>query len=298
MRTAAGHLIDRARATAARLRRAAAPSALPLMVFLSGAGGCTTQGVAVDAVTHSVALGQRASPRNALATSPAQVAVLPAVAPSQPGLAPLTNMALMRAIERTVPGATVVPAAVVAGRINEAGLGTAWHDLATEYVTGGVLDRERLAKVGKAAQVRWVLMPMLGNLWTYSNNRLNVLGLVVNWTVSTTVDVSLQAWDVESGQVAWASTGSCTIEAEVVLNARASLNRALETAFAQMVADLVKGRSRSVERATLPAAEVADPGEVPAQSEPTPGRSTPSQDRPTNHPTADPATPPARNTDP
>lgn len=296
MRTATGHFIDRARATAARLRRATAPSALPLIILLSG--GCTTQGVAVDAVTHSVALGQGASPRNALATSPAQVAILPAVAPSQPGLAPLTNMALMRAIERTVPGATVVPAAVVAGRINEAGLGTAWHDLATEYVTGGVLDRERLARVGKAARVRWVLMPMLGNLWTYSNNRLNVLGLVVNWTVSTTVDVSLQAWDVESGQVAWASTGSCTIEAEVVLNARASLNRALETAFAQMVADLAKGRSRSVERATLSAAELADPGEVPAQSEPTPGRSIPSPEPVTNHPTAESAAPPARTTNP
>lgn len=296
-RTADERLIERARATAARLRRTAATALLPLAVLLLP-GGCTTQGVAVDAVTHSVALVQDPSPRNALTTSPAQVAILPAVAPSQPGLAPLTNMALIRAIERTVPGATVVPAAVAAGRINEAGLGSAWHELATEYVTGGVLDRERLAKIGKAARVRWVLMPMLGNLWTYSNNRLNVLGLVVNWTVSTTVDVSLQAWDVESGQVAWASTGSCTIEAEVVLNARASLNRALETAFAQMVADLAKGRSRSVERATLPASEVADPGEVPAQSEPASGRSTPLPDEATNHPTAESAAAPAKNANP
>lgn len=249
--------------------------------------GCTSQGVAIDAVTHSVSLAEDPSPRNALAAKPAQVAILPAVAPSQPGLAPLTNMALMRAIERTVPDATVVPAAVVAGRINAAGLGTAWHDLASEYVTGGVLDRERLAQVGKAAQVRWVLMPMLGNLWTYSNNRLNVLGLVVNWTVSTTVDVSLQAWDVETGQVAWASTGSCTIEAEVVLNARASLNRALETAFAQMVSDLVTGRSRSVERATLPATEIAEPAEVPVQSDPASPRSSMPPSEAANQPKAD-----------
>jgi hypothetical protein len=265
--------------------REIAMACVPLLAILSG--GCTSQGVAVDAVTHSVSLAEDPSLRHALAARPAKVAILPAVAPSQPGLAPLTNMALMRAIERTVPGATVVPAAVVAGRINEAGLGTAWHDLASEYVTGGVLDRERLAKVGKAAQVRWVLMPMLGNLWTYSNNRLNVLGLVVNWTVSTTVDVSLQAWDVETGQVAWASTGSCTIEAEVVLNARASLNRALETAFAQMVSDLVTGRSRSVERATLPAAEIAEPAEVPVQSDPASPRSSMPPSEAANQPKAD-----------
>lgn len=231
-------------------------------------GACSSSGIQVEAISHSVSLHPESSPREALRSGPSQVAILPALAPLQPGLAPLTSMTLMRAVDAAVPGNTVVPASETAGRLNAAGLGTAWHEMAVNYSTGGILDGERLAKVGAATGARWVLMPMLGNLWTFSNNRFTLMGLVVNWTVSTTVDVSLQAWDTRTGQVAWASTGSCTIEAEVILNSRASLNRALETVFRQMVTDLVENRSRSVARQTVPTKDVTETPTEGMQSPP------------------------------
>lgn len=281
-----------AAATRAIARRLAAAGAMALAA-LAVPAGCTSQGIQVDAVTNSVSFAPDPSPRDALRSKPPQVAILPALAPLQPGLAPLTSMAAARALDAALPGHSVIPASVVAGRINVAGLGEAWHDLAVRYSTGGILDREHLAKVGAAAGVRWVLMPMLGNLSTSSNSRFTFLGLVVDRTVSTTVDVSLQAWDVRTGEIAWASTGSCTIEAEVVLNTRASLARALETVFRQMATDLAENRSRSVERATVATAEdsAADPGNP--QSGVTAGRSTApaAQPAPTDGPGADASTP-------
>lgn len=75
-------------------------------------------------------------------------------------------------------------------------------------------------------------------------------GVQVGRTSSTTVDVSLQVWDSSTGELAWASTGWCAVEAEVVLATRASLNRALESVWVQMVTDLAERRSRSAVRRT------------------------------------------------
>jgi hypothetical protein len=242
-------------------------------------GGCTSRGVQVDDVTHSAVFrGDFRSP-DLSAGSTVRCALLPALAPSQPGLAPLTGMSLLRALQRELPEHSIVPAAITASRINAAGLAECWHQAVSDYATGGVLDRDRMRKVADAAGARFLFMPVLGTLSTYSNNRFTFLGLVVNWTVSTTVDVSLQVWDSENGQLVWASTGSCTIEAEVVLNSRASVNRALETAFAGMIEDLVQGRSSSVRTRMVPASEVqAEAAEdLPAdsaQSLPEVGRSS------------------------
>lgn len=108
-----------------------------------------------------------------------------------------------------------------------------------------------------AVGARYLLMPMLGNMNTKTDTRLTLMGLVVGRTSSTTVDVSLQVWDSATGELAWASTGWCALEAEVVLATRASLARTLESVWFQMITDLVEGRSRSVMRVVEPAKAVA-----------------------------------------
>lgn len=224
------------------------PGRMPAAVLATVAmlSGCTSDGVQVDASTRSVTFVPGFDGRTLLEARPAAFAVLPALAPYQQGLGPVTGMTLMRAIEHVDPKARVQAGGIVLGRLNAAGLGATWRDLAGGYVVSGVLERTELAKIAEAAGARYLLMPMLGAMATKTDTRLTFAGLVLGRTTSTTVDVSLQVWDSATGELAWASTGWCSLEAEVVLATRASLNRALEAVWVQMVTDLAEGRSRSV----------------------------------------------------
>lgn len=241
--------------------------------LVAALAGCTSDGVQVDVSTRSVAFVPGFDGRKLLDAQPSACAVLPALAPYQQGLGPVTGMTLMRAIERADPAARVQAGGLVLGRLNAAGLGAAWRDLASGYVVSGVLERSELAKVSEAVGARYLVMPMLGTMNTKTDTRLTFMGLVVGRTSSTTVDVSLQVWDAATGELAWASTGWCSLEAEVVLATRASLARTLESVWFQMITDLVEGRSRSVMRVveTAKAADAADahgPGGDPGDSGP------------------------------
>ena len=238
-------------------RRQGTPALLAGAAALALLGACTSDGVQVDASTRSIAFAKDFDGQALLRAEPAPVAVLPAIAPYQQGLGPITGMTLMRALERNAASERVVPPGIVLGRLNKAGLGEEWRDLASGYVVSGVLERSALAEIAEAAGARFLLMPMLGTMATKTDARLTFAGLVLERTTSTTVDVSLQVWDSATGELAWASTGWSSVEAEVVLATRASLNRALEAAWTQMVLDLVQGRSRSAFSA-LERAETAD----------------------------------------
>ena len=240
-----------------------------VLALSAGPCGCTSDGVQVDASTRSVAFAQPFDGKALLRSRPDACAVLPALAPYQQGLGPVTGMTLMRAIEDVDPAARVQAGGIVLGRLNAAGLGGAWRDLAGGYVVSGVLDRDGLAKIAQAVGARYLVMPMLGTMSTKTDTRLTFMGLVVGRTSSTTVDVSLQVWDSATGELAWASTGWCAVEAEVFLATRASLNRALESVWVQMVTDLAEGRSRSAVRRTerLQADERTDSEEGPGNAD-------------------------------
>ena len=235
------------------IRRIPVRALAALLVGMAGLAGCSSNGVQVDASTRSVAFVDKFDGKSLLEAQPPAVAVLPALAPYQQGLGPVTGMTLQRAIRSVDPKARVQAGGIVMGRLNKAGLGETWRDLASGYVVSGVLERSELAKVAQAAGARYLLMPMLATMNTKTDTRLTFMGLVVGRTSSTTVDVSLQLWDSATGEIAWASTGWCALEAEVVLATRASLARALELVWVQMLTDLVEGRSRSVTSVEEPA---------------------------------------------
>ena len=228
------------------------PRAL-LAVLPLALAACSSDGFEVAAQTQSVTYRAWLDPKPALLAAPPQCAILPAIAPSANGLAPLAGMTLYRALGRVAPGMTVVPAGEVVTRMNAAGLATDWQSLATAYAASGVLDRERLAKIGKAVGVRHMILPMFAAMNTNFDDRFTFLGLTIDRTYWTTVDVSLQVWDAETGSPEWASTGACTVATEVVMATRVSLARSLETIWVQMLEDLVLHRAQSVIQRTEPA---------------------------------------------
>jgi hypothetical protein len=221
---------------------------LPLLLLAA----CSSDGFKMVAQSHSVAYRLDPDPKGLLLSVPPTCAVLPAEAPSAPGYSALTGMALRAALLSSKHGETVLDAGVTASRINKAGLANDWHLLAVSYRDCGVMDYDRLSKIGKAIGVRHILVPTLAGSVSNFGPRLDFLGLTIGRTFWTTVDVSLQLWDTSTGDLVWQSTASCTAAAEVVVATRVSLRTAMQSGFVLMIDDLVQGHSESVMAAEIP----------------------------------------------
>ena len=215
---------------------------LPLLLL----GACSSDGFKMVARSHSVTYRLDPDPKALLLAVPPSCAVVPAEAPSAPGYATLTSQAVRTAMMADSRCNAVMDAGMVASRISTAGLAEDWRALAVSYRDCGVMDRDRLSKIGKALGVRHIIVPTLAGVSTNFGVRLDFLGLTLGRTFWTTVDVSLQLWDALNGELVWQSTGSCTAAAEVLIATRVSMKTALESCFELMIDDLLQGRSESV----------------------------------------------------
>jgi hypothetical protein len=221
---------------------------LPLLLL----GACSSDGFKMVARSHSVSYRLDPDPKALLLSVPPSCAVVPADAPSAPGYATLTSQALRTAMMADNRSETVMDAGMVASRISTAGLAEDWRSLAVSYRDCGVMDRDKLAKIGKALGVRHIMIPTLAGCSINFGVRFDLLGLTLGRTFWTTVDVSLQLWDALSGELVWQSTGSCTAAAEVLVATRVSMKTAIESSFELMIDDLLLGRSESVMNADVP----------------------------------------------
>ena len=224
---------------------------LPLLLL----GACNSDGFTMVAHSNSVVYRVDPDPKALLDSVPPSCAVVPAIAPSEPGYAPLTGLALRAAMVKNSRCETVMDAGVAASRISTAGVTQEWHALALSYRDCGVMDRDQLAKIGKAIGVRYILVPMLAGVSVNFGVRFDFLGLTLGRTFWTTVDVSLQLWDTSSGDLVWQSTSSCTAAVEVLIATRVSMRTAMESGFELMLDDLLQGRSVSVMSAKVPDAK-------------------------------------------
>ena len=208
---------------------------------------CASEGFEVSAHTQSVAYHDHVDPALILRANPPSCATLPPLTPTTyGGLAPLVDMTFLLSLRQIAPGGTVLSAVESTARMNAAGLGAEWQALARDYATSGVMDRERLAKIGKALGVKYLVMPMLGYIVTNVDPQLAPFEITVAVTVWVSVYTSMQVWDAERGAVQWASTGSCAIAMEVATAGAYPIHQALRTCWDQMFVDLMENRRGSL----------------------------------------------------
>lgn len=240
---------------------------------LASLAACTSEGIYVKVAAQTQAFTHHPGldPRAVMRASPPACAILPAVAPSTPGLAPLAAHTLDRALHELDVNETVMSAGQAVARMNAAGVATDWQALAPAYVASGVMDRERLAKVGKALGVRHLAMPILATMNSQFDDRLYFFGLTVDRTFWITIDTSLQVWDAETGELEWQSTGTCTAATEVAVATRGTLAGSMITLWKQMVDDMLQRRTESVFRVHLAAPSEVDVGRIEKSAAPAPG---------------------------
>jgi hypothetical protein len=136
------------------------------------------------------------------------------------GFSTTLSHALVAALAAVSPPIRAIPAYEIANALNDQGLTTEYADLLAGFSRTGVMDRERLQRIGSALGFRYVLLPGLAQFEQVILDRFEIAGVKVIRTRVTVLRVWLQLWDARTGHILWESAGDVATASEVVRHDR------------------------------------------------------------------------------
>jgi hypothetical protein len=128
--------------------------------------------------------------------------------------------ALVAALAQVSPPIRAIAAHEVANAINDQGLATEYADLLSGFAKSGIMDRERLSRIGSAVGFRYLLLPGLAQFDHTILDRFEIAGVKVIRTRATVLRVWLQLWDTRTGHIVWESAGEVATASEVLRHDR------------------------------------------------------------------------------
>jgi len=123
--------------------------------------------------------------------------------------------------------------------INEAGLTKEYAGMLENYEITGILDKHVLGKIGDILDVKYIAQPRLLSYIERTSTRLSAFGLSLVSTRETTVKVSLQLWDTDTGKIVWEGSGQATIAVEALRAKPVSFEEVVEAASRELMKRLV-----------------------------------------------------------
>jgi hypothetical protein len=149
------------------------------------------------------------------------VATLGPIAPAGfQGFSPFLSRALIVAISEMSPSIQGIPAHETVNMINGRGLSSEYGELISGFVRSGILERERLQRLGLAVGSRYVLLPGLAHFDQILIDRFEFAGLKIVRNRIITLRLWLQLWDTHTGQIVWESTGEANVTRDLVFSQR------------------------------------------------------------------------------
>jgi len=155
--------------------------------------------------------------------------------------------ALVAALAEVSPPIRAIPAHEVANAMNDRGLATEYAELLSGFAKSGIMDRERLSRIGSALGFRYLLLPGLAQFDHAILDRFEIAGVKVLRTRATVLRVWLQLWDTQTGHIVWESAGEVATASEVLRHDRiVPLDEMAQKVWRRMVQhDLIEGRTGS-----------------------------------------------------
>ena len=146
----------------------------------------------------------------ALAGEP--VATLGPVAPANlQGFSPTVSLALAAALAEVNPPIREISTFETVNRLTDQGLAAEYADLLSGSARTGMLERQRLRRIGSGLGARYVMLPGLAQLDETVIDKFEAGGLKLLRNRVTTLRLWLQLWDVQSGHIVWESAGEVTV---------------------------------------------------------------------------------------
>jgi len=177
-----------------------------------------------------------------------RVATLGPVAPSSlQQFAPLFSDALVRALEEAHPPIRALSFQESANMLNDRGLAADYGDLVSGFAHSGILERERLRRIGTALGSRYVLLPGLAQFDQTIIDRFETIGLKIFRARVTTLRLWLQLWDTKTGHNLWEATGELTLVNQLLrVKETVPLDAIAQSLWLRMIRDdLLEGRTNS-----------------------------------------------------
>ena len=182
----------------------------------------------------------------ALAGEP--VATLGVVAPaSLQGLSPTLSLALATALAEVSPPIRGIPTFETVNRLTDQGLAAEYADLLAGFSRNGILERQRLRRIGSGLGSRYLMLPGLAQLDETIIDKFEAAGLKLLRNRVTTLRLWLQLWDAQTGHIVWESAGEITVSTVLLSPTRAvPLGETIQKLLFNMIQDgLLRGKTRT-----------------------------------------------------
>ncbi len=123
-------------------------------------------------------------------------------------------------------------------RISQSGLAKEYSDMMAGHLQSGVLDRDMLAKIGRAVDADLVFLPLMAWFEQSISERFSFFGIRLLQTRVSVLRLSLELWDVHTGELAWEASGEATLAGEDVREFRIPFEEIAEHLWARLLTDL------------------------------------------------------------
>ena len=155
--------------------------------------------------------------------------------------------ALVAALAEASPPIRAVPSHEIANAVNDRGLESEYTELLAGFARNGIMERERLQRIGSALGLRYLLLPGLAQVDHAILDRFEITGIKVIRTRVTILRVWLQLWDMQTGHILWESAGEVATSREVLRHDRiVPLHDIAQKLWRRMIQhDLIEGGSGS-----------------------------------------------------
>ena len=171
------------------------------------------------------------------------VATLRLMAPANlQALGPIVSHALSTVLSEVRPPIREISTLETINRLTDQGLSTEYADLLSEFVRNGILDRQRLRRIGSGLGTRYVLLPGLAQFDENLLDKFEAGGVKLLRNRVSTLRLWLQLWDAQRGHLVWESAGEVTVSAVLLsLHRAVPLEEIVEKLLLRMIQDELLG---------------------------------------------------------
>ena len=174
------------------------------------------------------------------------IAVLPVQTPIRlVGYGPGVSQALDQTFAQSFPDIKAIPSKESVNRLSRAGAQKEVGQLIEFWKTSDIYDRAGLEKIGAALEGRYILLPGIVEFDRTMVERFDLVGLRTVQTRTVALRLSLQMWDVTSGEFLWESFGEGMMTREVLSESRGSMGTIARNIWRSMIQDLLEGKTDS-----------------------------------------------------
>ena len=173
----------------------------------------------------------------------------PVAAPAIQGLSATVSYALTTALSQASPPIRTMPMPEMLNRLTDQGLAGEYVDMLAGAARGGVLERERLLRIGTALGSPYVLQPGLAEFNQTVLDKFELAGLKIVRTRVLALRLWLQLWGTQTGHLLWESTGEVTVAAPILaLESTVSLAEIAQKLWSRMIEDGLLGTKAETPR--------------------------------------------------